>query len=152
MLVDGARNVVLLFVEENAFESVDAQLVGIGVFCTENSVAMRNVTQNRAQNKCVVSGLHLQFAFRLVRSINHEVRQITFATSRQNSLKLFSTEKFDEFIFSEQANRLQLISANSNQYSSKSDFASRINKFFSGAFVMFMPYQSRHYRNANCIF
>ena len=38
MIVDGAGNVVLLLVEENSFESVNAQFVGICVAGTENGV------------------------------------------------------------------------------------------------------------------
>ena len=41
MIVDGARDVVLLLVEENSLKSVNVEFVRIGVLCTENSVAKR---------------------------------------------------------------------------------------------------------------
>ena len=41
VIVDSARDVVLLLVEENAFESVDIQLIGICVLSSKNGVTKR---------------------------------------------------------------------------------------------------------------
>ena len=41
MIVNGARDVIFLLVEEYAFESVDFELIGVGVAGTENSVTQR---------------------------------------------------------------------------------------------------------------
>ena len=44
VIVDGARDVVLLLVEEDAFEGVNINLVGIGVLSAGNSIAKRKKT------------------------------------------------------------------------------------------------------------
>ena len=65
VVVDGAGNVVLLLVEENAFKGVNVQLVGICVVSAKDGVTKRKkprrVVEVRPKNRVTITSVIIRY-------------------------------------------------------------------------------------------
>ena len=80
MVVNGAGNVVFLFVEEQTVKGVDVQFVGIGVVGIENGVTKgkksRRFVEVRTKNGVTIARIIICHKFHLISIISHVDRII----------------------------------------------------------------------------